>query len=453
MAAKVQQRTAILNVVGLTRRLLSAAAHCPALSGFAAANTVRPIRPLLPAVTTTMQATYLTGLGPAEHGIVGNGWYDRILAEHHFWKQSNHLVSGEKLWEAARRERGTPFTCAKLFWWYNMYSSADLAITPRPIYCADGRKVFDIYAEPPELRPAIKAALGDFPFPSFWGPRAGIASSRWIARAARWVEEHHSPDLSLVYLPHLDYDLQRRGSAGAAEALREIDPVVGDLLEFYHARGVGVVLLSEYGITDVDRPIHLNRVFRERGWFRVRDELGLEVPDLGASQAFAIADHQVAHVYVRNPGLVEVVRREVESVAGVGEVTAIDHPRAGDLLAVSDARSWFSYYYWLDDAVAPDYARCVDIHRKIGYDPAELFVDPATAFASVRVAAKLAKKALGFRMLMDLIPLDATLVRGSHGRVPDDQDDWPVLVGKVAPGGALEAREVFGELLGQILGS
>ncbi len=446
-----KERLAIVNVVGLTGRLLQDTGNCPALSGFAAARQVRRIRPLVPAVTTTMQATYLTGLAPEGHGIVGNGWYDRTLAEHHFWKQSNHLVGGEKLWEAARRERGADFTCAKLFWWYNMYSSADISITPRPIYCADGRKVFDIYADPPEVREAIKADLGDFPFPSFWGPRAGIPSSRWIADAARWTEERRSPDLSLVYLPHLDYDLQRRGTAGAATALREIDAVVGDLLAFYQSRGVEVVLLSEYGITDVDRPVHLNRLFRERDWFRVRDELGLEVPDLGASQAFAIADHQVAHVYVKDPSIVPEVRGLLERVPGVGEIQTLGHPRAGDLVVVADARSWFTYYYWLDDARAPDYARCVDIHRKIGYDPVELFVDPAIRAPALRVAGKLARKALGFRMLMDLIPLDASLVRGSHGRVPESEDDWPVLVGDFPPGGSLDATDVFGALMGRIV--
>ncbi len=449
------ERTAVLNVVGLTPRLIGE--HTPKLRALAAAGGLKRVKPVLPAVTCTAQSTYLTGLPPSGHGAVANGWFDRALAEHHFWKQSNRLVAGEKLWETARRAR-PGFTCAKLFWWYNMYSTADWSITPRPMYPADGRKVFDVASHPLSIRDAIKRDLGEFPFPAFWGPLAGITSSEWIARSAEWIEERHRPDLSLVYLPHLDYNLQRLGpdDPRMAEDLRAIDRVAGGLADFFAQRGVRTIVLSEYGITAVRRSIALNRVFRARGWLTLKDELGRELLDCGASRAFAIADHQVAHIYVNDPSLLGAVRAAVEGVDGVARVlgaeekraAGLDHPRSGDLVAFSAEDAWFTYYYWDDDARAPDFARCVDIHRKYGYDPVELFLGVPRA----AVAWKLLKKKLGLRGLMDVIPLDPSLVKGSHGTCPANPDEWPLLIGcgqGAADGaaGAIAPTAVHAELL------
>ena len=430
------KRTAVLNVVRLTQPLL---ARMPNLSAFAASCDVAPIKPAFPAVTCTAQSTYLTGTSPSDHGIVGNGWYDRDLAEIHFWKQSNHLVRGRKLWEELR-EVMPGFTCAKLFWWYNMYSSADYSITPRPMYPADGRKIFDVYTAPFSIRFEIKKELGEFPFRSFWGPGAAIDSSRWIAESAKWIEHRHQPTLSLVYLPHLDYNLPRLGPAhpDIAADLKLIDDVAGDLIAFLRERDIEVVVLSEYGITDVDRPIHLNRIFREQNWIAIKDELGLEMLDCGASKVFALADHQVAHIYLADAALTEPVRSLVAAQPGVAQVLdraaqrelGVDHARAGDLIAISDARSWFTYYYWMNDEVAPDFARAVDIHRKAGYDPAELFIDPKIKLPAARVATFLLKKKIGLRGLLNVIPLDASLVKGSHGRLPEHAADWPVIVGQ-----------------------
>lgn len=449
------ERLAVLNVVGLTPRLLQRTADLPQLARLARVAGLMRVQPVLPAVTCTAQSTYLTGLPPSGHGAVANGWYDRTLAEHQFWKQSNHLVSGEKLWEKLRRAR-PGFTCAKLFWWYNMYASADWSITPRPMYPADGRKIFDVYTHPMGLRDEIKRDLGPFPFPAFWGPTAGIASSEWIARSAEWVEERHRPDLSLVYLPHLDYNLQRLGpdDPRLADDLRAIDRVAGGLMEFYARRGVRCMALSEYGITAVRRTIALNRIFREKGWITLKEELGRELMDCGASRAFAIADHQVAHIYVRDPALRPAVRAVVEAVDGVARVLAadelntagLDHARSGDLVAFSAEDAWFTYYYWTDDRKAPDFARCVDIHRKYGYDPVELFLDPSLRLAKLRVIGKLIRKKLGFRMLMNVIPLDPSLVKGSHGTLPADSAEWPVLIGAGSADQPLPATEVFERL-------
>ena len=454
----MSERTAILNVVGLTPRLIGA--HTPRLAQLAQTGGLIRVKPVLPAVTCTAQSTYLTGLTPSGHGAVANGWYDRELDEHHFWKQSNHVVRGEKLWETCRAAR-PGFTCAKLFWWYNMYSTADWSITPRPMYPADGRKFFDVYSHPLSIRDAIKRDLGEFPFPACWGPLAGIASSEWIAKSAQWIEEKHRPDLSLVYLPHLDYNLQRLGpdDPRLAEDLRAIDRVAGGLIDFYEKRGVRPIVLSEYGITSVRRSIALNRIFRAKGWLTIKDELGLELLDCGASKAFAIADHQIAHIYVNDPALLGAVRAAVEAVDGVARVlgaeekraAGLDHARAGDLVAFSAEDAWFTYYYWDDDAKAPDFARCVDIHRKYGYDPVELFLDPAIALPKLKIAAKLLKKKLGFRTLMDVIPLNASLVKGSHGTCPKNSDEWPVLIGTGTSAIPITATAVRDRLLAACL--
>jgi predicted AlkP superfamily pyrophosphatase or phosphodiesterase len=443
------KRTAVINVVGLTESLLGE--HTPLLSAFRKRNQLAHIAPAFPAVTCTAQSDYVTGTRATDHGIVANGWYNRELAEVHFWKQSNHLVQRPKIWDELKR-LDSSFTCAKLFWWYNMYSTADYSITPRPMYPADGRKVFDIYTHPPDIRELIKRDLGEFPFPGFWGPAAGVktpqgsrdAVSRWIAESAKWIELLQNPSgpqqptLSLIYLPHLDYNLQRLGPNDPAihQDLREIDAIVGDLIQFYEKREVQVILLSEYGITPVDHPIHLNREFRLRGWITVKEELGRELLDCGATDVFAVADHQMAHIYVKKQSLLPEVRKCLNVVQGIASVLGeeekqalgIDHSRAGDLIAVAEENAWFTYYYWTDDERAPDFARTVDIHRKPGYDPVELFLDPALKFPKLKIAQRLLKKKLGFRMLMDVIPLDATLVKGSHGCRPRSKKDWPVLI-------------------------
>lgn len=442
--ATQMKRIAVINVVGLARGLMTES-RMPTLTKWATSKSVTTISPAFPAVTCTAQANYVTGKLPRDHGIVANGWYNRELAEVQFWKQSNHLIQAPKVWDALRAEL-PGFTCAKLFWWYNMYSTADYSITPRPMYPADGRKVFDIYTWPFSIRAEIKKDLGEFPFPAFWGPAAGVdkqfkadAVSKWIAESAKWIERKHRPTLSLIYLPHLDYNLQRLGP-GAPEIsndLRRIEAITMDLIAFLEEQGVEPIILSEYGITPVNQPIHLNRIFREKGWLTVKEELGLELLDAGASKAFAVADHQVAHVYINDISVEGAVRRAIEELPGIERVLdergkvefGINHQRSGDLIAISKSNAWFTYYYWLEDAKAPDFARTVDIHRKPGYDPVELFIDPAINFPMLKVASKLLRKKLGFRVLMDLVPLDATLVKGSHGRPSQDPAEQPVLIG------------------------
>ncbi len=431
------QKTVVLNVVGLTPSLLGAS--MPALSGWAREAAVARVASAFPAVTCTAQSDYLTGRFPDTHGIVGNGWYAREDAEVRFWKQSNQLVQAPKIWETARAADPS-FTCANLFWWFNMYSTAEYSVTPRPMYPADGRKVPDAYTTPQALRDELQSALGTFPLFEFWGPRASIRSTQWIAEAAKQVDARFNPTLTLVYLPHLDYNLQRvgPGDPAAAADLRQVDGVCGDLIRYYESHGAQVIVLSEYGLRDVSSPIHLNRVLREHGLLAVRNELGHEMIDPGASAAFAVADNQVAHIYVNDRSKALEVRAIVEKTRGVEVVLDqagkhahhIDHPRAGDLIAVSEPQSWFTYYFWLDDRQAPDFARTVDIHRKPGYDPVELFIDPAIRLPALAVGWKLLKRVAGMRALLDVIPLDASLVKGSHGRRTGWDEDGPVLISR-----------------------
>jgi predicted AlkP superfamily pyrophosphatase or phosphodiesterase len=423
----------VLDVVGLTPRLLE---HMPRLRALAGRGFSAPLGTVLPAVTCSVQSTFLTGEPPSGHGVVGNGWYFRDLGEVLLWRQHNALVGGDKLWHAARRAR-PGFTVANVCWWYAMGADVDWTVTPRPVYHADGRKDPDCYTYPPELHDELTGALGTFPLFSYWGAGAGIASSDWIVKAARHIFDRHRPDLSLVYVPHLDYDLQRYGpsSRQAAVAARTLDATLAPLLDL----DATIVVLSEYGITDVSRPVDVNRALRAEGLLHVHTQAGMEYLDPWTSRAFAVADHQIAHVYVRDPADLPAVTKLCAELPGVAEVLdaggkaahGLDHPRSGELVLVAEPDAWFTYYYWLDDARAPDFARLVEIHRKPGYDPAELFFDPAgPGAAKARAAKALLRKKLGMRYLMSVVGLDAgaRAVRGSHGRLPDDPRDAPVLI-------------------------
>ncbi|MDY6896562.1 MAG: alkaline phosphatase family protein [Cyanobacteriota bacterium] len=456
-------KTVVINVVGLTKNLLGK--HTPMLSKWAEKGKVATVESVLPAVTCSAQSTYVTGKMPSEHGIVGNGWYFRDDCETKFWRQSNKLVQSPKIWEMAR-ELDADFTCANMFWWYNMYSSADYSVTPRPMYPADGRKIPDIYSYPANFRDQLQAKFGQFPLFNFWGPTASIESTRWIANSSKWVEEKCSPNLTLIYLPHLDYCLQKFGpdQDKIANELQEVDAVCGDLINFYEQRGASVIVLSEYGITSVSQPIHINRLLRSKGLLAIREEEGRELLDAGASKAFAVADHQIAHVYVNDKDYIPQVRSLLEQAEGIDYVLdensksdyGLNHSRSGELVAVAKSNAWFTYYYWLDDKRAPDFARTVDIHRKPGYDPVELFVDPKIKFPKLKVGSKLLKKKLGFRYLMDVIPLDASLVKGSHGCIPPTPDMGPLLISQQSElinSESIKATDVCGLILQHLQGS
>jgi predicted AlkP superfamily pyrophosphatase or phosphodiesterase len=452
--------TVVLNIVGLSPAMVGQAT--PNLAKLVARGGMQPMETVTPAVTCTAQASMLTGLLPRDHGIVANGWLFRDLMEVFFWRQSNRLVAGERVWDAGKA-RDPAFTCANLFWWYNIAASADVGVTPRPMYPADGRKIPDCYATPQALRDELNEKLGPFPLFKFWGPATDISSSQWIADCTQHVRAKHRPALTLVYLPHLDYNLQRLGPyhADIARDLAEVDGVAGQLIDEALGNNARVIVVSEYGITPVSKPVHLNRHLRDAGLLALRVELEREYLDPPQCRAFAVADHQLAHVYVADPADVPLVKSLLERIDGVEEVLdeagkarrGLDHPRSGELVAIAQADAWFTYYYWQDDAKAPDYARTVEIHRKPGYDPVELFVDPALGNPKVAVGLRLLKRKLGLRTLLDVIPLDASLVKGSHGRPTDDPREGPVFITSepdLAPERPVSALEVKAHILAHV---
>lgn len=430
-------RLLLIDIVGLTPRALTS---MPRLRRLADRGRSVTLDTILPAVTCSVQSTILTGTMPRDHGIVGNGWYFRGLGDALLWRQHNVLVGGEKVWETARRRRPELRT-ANLGWWFAMGASTDVTVTPRPIYHADGRKSPDAYVRPSSLHDRLVGELGEFPLFQYWGPTASITSSAWLTNATRrliagaWGP---APDLAMTYLPHLDYDLQRFGpeSPEAERAARELDATIAPLLDEAEALGYSVIALSEYGIEQAQHPIDINRALRREGMLEVYVQDGREQLDPWTSRAFAVADHQVAHVYVPDAADIPRVADILRALPGVDEVLdreaqaryGLDHERSGELVAVAEPGAWFTYYFWFDDDRAPEYARGVDIHRKPGYDPAELFFDPADRLAKAKAGLNLVKKKLGLRYAMSTVPLDPSCVRGTHGRLPSSRADSPMLL-------------------------
>ncbi len=425
----------VINIVGLTPALLGE--HTPHLNALASDGFMSTLEDVFPAVTCTAQATMLTGTLPNRHGIVANGWYFRDLAEVWLWRQSNHLVQAEQVWDSLRKQVDN-FSCAQLFWWYNMYGQVDYSVTPRPIYPADGRKLPGLYSRPMDLQQELQDKLGPFPLFNFWGPGADIQCSKWIANCAREVFGRHRPALQFVYLPHLDYNLQRLGPEhpDIGKDVQAIDSVAGGLIDYLRSCGADIMVVSEYGIETATGHVNINQVLREQGYITVRETLGWELLDYGACRAFAVADHQVAHVYVQDPADLGKVTRLLENTRGIERVLGkqgkaawgLDHPRSGEIVAVAEPGYWFTYYYWLDQQKAPDFARTVDIHRKPGYDPVELFLDPDLRLARLKILFRLMQKKTGMRMLMDVIPLKPELVGGTHGRHAQSTDQGPLLI-------------------------
>jgi len=433
------QPLVLINAVGLTPKLLKFA---PNLAAIAQKGWYRPLSECLPAVTTSAQATILTGQNPNVHGIVGNGWLFRDTMEVRFWQQANQLIQAEPLYATAQRLsrlKNQPFSSAKLFWWYNQGAKVDFSVTPKPYYGADGSKAFGITGTPNGLSSDLEKELGPFPFPTFWGPMAGLACTPWIARATASILEKHQPNLTMAYLPHLDYDPQRFGPSGCdmRKLVGELDEACKPILDAAIKTGARVWVVSEYGHVDVSRVVEPNRLLRKHQLLEVRDGPFGENIDFFNSKAFAVCDHQLAHVYVKDPENISKTRDLLESLPGVSKVLGekekqeqgLSHNRSGELIALSTPDAWFAYPYWLNDERAPDFARTVDIHRKPGYDPCELFLDPKLMFPKLRVARKLVAKKMGMRYLMDVIPLEASIVKGSHGLISTDSENCAILIG------------------------
>jgi predicted AlkP superfamily pyrophosphatase or phosphodiesterase len=421
----------IINIAGLGRTSLGDVT--PNLSLLAREGAISAVQPAVPALTTTSQATLLTGTLPCEHGMVANGWYFRELASILNWQRTARLVKGTPIWESL------PDTvkCANLFWRNSTHASCALKITERPTYWVDGRKTPDVYTEPDEVRDLLVNKLGPFPLFKFWGPLAGIESTRWIVDATIHTINTRRFGVVLTYLPHLDYDHQRFGpeSLQGKMALQDVDAEAGRLLHIARDREMDVAIVSDYAFEAVSNPVYLNRVLREKGLLAVQHAENGELLEPGASRAFAVCDQQIAHIYVSRPDDVEPTRELLVEQEGVDRVLdrremeslGIAHERGGELLAIASADCWFAYHYWLDEKNAPDFAPCVAIHVKPGFDPTELLLTPGVT-GKLHLARRMVQKNLGQRIPFDVINTDSAAIRGSHGRIPTSDAQRPVLI-------------------------
>jgi predicted AlkP superfamily pyrophosphatase or phosphodiesterase len=395
----------VLDIVGLEHGHLDSGL-APNITKLAESGESASLEPVFPAVTCTVQASILSGKYPRDHGIVANGLYDRDTHIVSFWEQPSSLVRAERAWDMSRRNGAKT---AALFWQNTMYANSDIVVTPRPIHL-DEKMVMWCYSRPAGYYEKLKEKFGEFDLASYWGPLASAKSSEWIANAAEYTLENERPNMLFVYIPHVDYSAQRLGKDApqVRDDVKKADEIVGRLVDKASKMGIAdqaqFTIVSEYGFNSVKGAVPLNLVLRDAGLLSVNTIQGKEYLDLEYSKAFAMVDHQVAHIFAKDE-FARKARKVLEATAGVDTVLdaegkkklGIDHSRSGELIAIAERDRWFSYYWWHDGNVAPDFARRVDIHRKPGYDPVELFFDPKTRS----------------------IPLDPSLVKGSHGRPPD----------------------------------
>ncbi|HMO15518.1 MAG TPA: alkaline phosphatase family protein [Pirellulaceae bacterium] len=376
-----------------------------------------------PAVTWPSQATVLTGLPPSEHGVIANGFYWREKQQVEMWTAWNPVIQAPQVWDLLKKRDADIRTAA----WFPMLSkgcNADFVCMPAPIHKPDGSEDLWCYTKPQDFYGELLEQLGHFPLKHFWGPLANIESSRWILKSAAVAASRFSPDFWYIYLPHLDYAAQKDGpnSPAALQACADLDKEIGIFIDAIdEQRGQHVwMTISEYVIGDVNHVTYPNRILRRAGLLQVREENGLEYLDFENSDAWALVDHQFSHVFVKDRDLntVQQVVQLFDDEDGIQMVLSegqleylqINHERSGDVVLISEPNSWQAYYWWFDDLRAPEFARTVDIHRKPGYDPVELFIDRATMS----------------------IPLDASLVKGSHGAPAVSEAQRGVFLSSVA---------------------
>lgn len=424
----------ILNVAALSPQEIGE--HTPQLKALAQEGTLRALIAPEPALTSTSHATMITGLEPNQHGIISNGWYDRDYAKIFNWNRSDHLVSGPKIWDLAKAEAGsTSWRSANLFWRFCTHSSCDLIITERPTYFANGRKGADVYSSDPSFKEEVISQYGAFPFFNFWGPKAGMSSSRWICAVAEKLLRRKEHQLILCYAPGLDYDGQRFGpkSSQAINTLREGDQLFGALCSLAQSEGYDVAVVSDYGFVEVSKPVFVNRFLRERGYLSIESAANGELLEPGSSTAFAVCDNQSAHVYVQDSSRIHTIAEELRELDGVrdvlsrGDSIALGHERSGELLLIADPDAWFAYPYWLSEDDAPDFARCVDIFNKPGFDPCEMFLREGIGGA-LHAAKRFAQLKLGIRAPFDVISTRADRIRGVRNIRPSDPTQGATLI-------------------------
>lgn len=394
------------------------AAHAPFmpyLSKLAQAGHLGAVTPPFPAVTCTSQATFTTGAPPASHGIVGNGFFFRDLGRVSFWEQSSSLVVGETIWQRLKQHDAFAKT-AMLFWQNSIASENDIIVTPQPIHKHNGGMFQSCWSRPGGWYDELARRLGPFKLQWYWGPLTSIAGSRWIARATLETLREFSPTLALSYLPHLDYGQQKWGpnDPRVAEDFRALDDVLAELCEQAMALGYEICVFGDYAIRPVSRAAYPNLALREAELLGVRLVNGLEYLDVWNSRAFAVVDHQIAHVYLpQGDGARAAAIDALHELRGVERVLdsrefvpfGINHARSGELILLAEEDCWFAYPWWTEARRAPDFATHIDIHNKPGYDPLEM----------------------SFEWLRLRVSQDPRRVRGSHGLPPRSAADHGLL--------------------------
>jgi predicted AlkP superfamily pyrophosphatase or phosphodiesterase len=446
-------RVCVIDMPGLSRGLAEAIPKTSALGSWLARQQIAGLTPTFPAVTCSVQASLTTGRKPSEHGIVANGLptfrfpQDQALvdasnfAEYRkqisFWEQSNQFLDVPRFWQKPTGE--SKYKTALLFFQNSMPGfaeprkpAADIVLTPKPDHGPDGKLVSLCWSEPGDLVGRLFKEFGPFPLMNYWGPMAGIASSMWIAKAAAWVWGNLSPALQWIYVPHLDYDLQRfgPGSPQAAKAVVDAagaaEPLVNAVLE----SGGKIVLLSEYAMREVTASVAPNRLLAEAGLLVTRSTADGELIDYERSAGFAMVDHQIAHVYVRDAAAGKLARDILSHSPNLRVVDPasvdLSHRRSGDLILLSAENAWLDYRWWSEPSKAPGFARTIDIHRKPGYDPLELFWD---------------RSANG-------VAQNGGLIHGSHGRTSVGE---AIVAGELGSDHALAVTDVAA-LIERLLG-
>ena len=396
----------VLDIVGLDVSHISSGL-IPTISDIANSGEYGYLKPVFPSVTSTVQASILSGKYPNQHGIISNGLFDKENLQPLFWEQSSKLVQTHRIWDILKKKNNNIKTSV-LFWQNTMFADSDFVITPRPIHLENGHMDMWCYSRPPDYYEEVSQSIGEFDLYSYWGPFASFKSTEWISKSVEFTMEKHMPNLLYAYFPQLDYSSQKFGknSNQVKDDLKKIDIVVNSIVEKIKKLGIiddtEFILFSEYGFNNVDEGISINKILREKGLLETRTIKNKEYIDFEYSKAFALVDHQIANIYLNKPEDKSKVKKVLENIPNIEMICddkekqnlKIDHSRSGDLIAISNKDKWFSYYWWNDDDKAPTFAKTVDIHRKPGYDPLELFVNPQTKN----------------------IPFETSLIKGSHGR-------------------------------------
>ncbi len=401
--ASTKKKLAVLQVAALGWDFYSKRLASSSLPKF------QPVKSVFPAVTCTVQASVRTASNPARHGMVANGLFFRDLKKVLFWEQAASLVSGRRVWSDAR-QRGK--SVGMMFWQQSLGEAVDLVLSPRPIHKHEGGMIQDCHSRPEALYADICAdRKKNFNLMHYWGPLASGKSSAWIIESLDYVMGRERPDLLFGYLPHLDYDLQRHGPEHRKShaAARSLETFFQQFIDSCALHGYHHVIYGDYEIAPVTRgAVFPNRRLMDAGLLRTRSIRGMLYPDFFHYEAFAMVDHEIAHVYVADPAKVEFVRQTFVGFPGVAKVwtreqaaeVGLNHPNSGEVILLAEPGCWFAYPWWNDRREAPDYATHIDIHNKPGFDPCELF--------------------FGWPPLS--VSLNANRVGGTHGR--DCQVAW-----------------------------